>query len=244
MSGFRSAAAALLLGVASTLLLHPALAQPVTYINNIAPFVYTENNVQQGVVHELVHLLAKRRGYDGAILATPLKRRVAQLGAQSDTFGVIWRQPDNETDFTWLFKLLDDQVVLMTTSDSKADISSVASAKNLRIGVILGSPAETMARRLGFAHIEPISNVESNASKMQVKRIDAWLGLASVAAYAGHAGNGSVKFRRGPVVGTASLYFACGRRCDQSEARKWTEAYNGMKADGTLAAVLAKYHFH
>jgi len=237
----RFSTAALLFGAACALS-SLAQAQPTVYINNLAPFVYTENGAQQGVVYELMQLLARRRAYQGAIIAAPIKRRAAQLDAQADSFGVLWRMPDNESDFTWLFRLLDDPIRLLARSDSTVDISSIDKARNLHIGVILGGPSESVARRLGFTHIEAIASVNSNALKLQARRIDAWLGIESLATYAER--DGGMQFRRGPVVGSASLYFACGRQCSASEAQKWTEAYNSIKADGSMNAILLKYHFH
>jgi len=228
---------------ATLLPLNGRAAEDIVYINNLGPFYYLDGT-EKGVSYELIHRLAERRAYQGVIEAVPLKRRMTMLLNSPKAFGVLWREPAVESRFTWLFKILEDRVILMTLRKSPVNVDSLEAARRLRIGVVLGSPAEALARSVGFTHIEATSSAAGNIKKLAMGRIDAWIGFDSVAEFDENRGLDRVsELRRGMTIGKVDLYFACGSPCDEAQALRWKEAYHALTKDGTVKTILEKYRF-
>ncbi|WP_295994023.1 ABC transporter substrate-binding protein [Rugamonas sp.] len=221
-----------------------AAGMPPVYINNLAPFAYEDHGVMKGVIYDLVVDIARRAGAGGSVDAVPFKRITARLGDKPNTYGVIWRQPENEASYTWIVKLLDERMMLVAASGSGVDISSVAAARHLRAGVVLGSPADVIAHRLGFDHIEAVGNAESNARKLAAGRIDVWLAVPGVVNYGRQrsgAAMGGVRF--GAQIEPVSMYLACTQPCDQADVAKLRAIFDAMTQDGSYARILRQYHY-
>lgn len=217
-------------------------ATPV-YINNIAPFSYLENGRETGLVYDLLDQMATHAGMRSSIsiTAVPFKRIAMQLGLRQQSLGAIWRQPEVEQSYTWVLKLLEEPIMLVARSDTLADLSSMDTAKKLRVGVLLGSPAEIIARRLGFEHIEVTTSAASNASKLQRGRIDAWLAVPSVVAAAQRQIGDDLPLRFGPPIEKIAMYLICATQCKDVDLERWKRADLAMKKDGSYARVIDKY---
>src|SRR5471032_3347650 len=146
------------------------------YINNAPPYSYVDEGREAGLVYDLLDQMAARAGFRSHISSVPFKRIAVQLSMQPSSLAAIWRQPEVELSYIWIVKLLEEPAILVARSDTAGDISSIDAARKLRVGVVLGSPAELIARRLGFQHIEVSTSAVSNARKLDRGRIDAWLG--------------------------------------------------------------------
>lgn len=217
---------------------------PPVYINNLAPFAYDDHGVMKGVIYDLIVEIARRAGSGASVDPMPFKRITARLSDKPNTFGVIWRQPENEASYTWIIKLLDERMMLVAASGSGADISSVAAARHLRAGVVLGSPADVIAHRLGFEHIEAVGSAESNARKLAAGRIDVWLAVPGVVNYGEQrigATMSSVRF--GAQIEPVSMYLACTPQCDQADVASLRASFDAMSKDGSYARILRQYHY-
>lgn len=233
-------------GVASALAalaMAPARAsEPVElYINNAAPYSYLENGQETGLVHDLLDSMAMHAGVPSVIRPLPFKRLAMQLATQQNALGAVWRQPEVEQSYIWMVKLLDEPVVLAARQDSTVNISSVAAARTLRVGVLLGSPAEIIARRMGFAHIETATSTESNVIKLRRGRIDAWLAVPSVIAAAQQRTASTMPVRFGPPIEHISMYLSCAAPCKASDLDRWKSADLAMKQDGSHKRIFKKY---
>src|SRR5471030_671277 len=204
--------------------LAPACAAdlPPVYINNLAPFAYEDHGVMKGVIYDLVNEIARRAG----------------------ALAVVWRQPENADSYTWIVKLLDERMMLVASRDSHVDISSIAAARHLRAGVVLGSPADVIAHRLGFEHIEAVSTAESNALKLAAGHIDVWLAVPGVVDYGQRRiGADPSAVRYGAQIEPVSMYLACAQRCDKTEAARLRAIVDAMIKDGSYARILHQYHY-
>src|SRR5471032_3493968 len=87
--------------------LAPACAadMPPVYINNLAPFAYDDHGVMKGVIYDLISEIARRAGAGAAVTPLPFKRITTLLSDHPDALAVVWRQPENETRYTWIAKL-------------------------------------------------------------------------------------------------------------------------------------------
>jgi len=217
---------------------------PPVYINNLAPFAYDDHGVMKGVIYDLISEIARRAGTGNTVNPMPFKRITARLSEHPEALAAVWRQPENEANYTWIAKLLDERMMLVASRDSHVDIASIDAARHLRAGVVLGSPADVIAHRLGFEHIEAVASAESNARKLAAGHIDVWLVVPGVADYGQRRiGSDSSAIRYGAQVEPVSMYLACAQRCDKTEAARLRAIVDAMTKDGSYARILRQYHY-
>lgn len=228
----------------SALAMSPAagLDEVQLYINNVPPFSYLDEGRAAGLVYELLDQIAERVGMRSSINSVPFKRIAVQLTLRQTSLAAIWRQPEVEASYIWIVKLLEEPVILAARSDTVVDISSIDAAKKLRVGVVLGSPAELIARRLGFLHIEVTTSAVSNALKLQQGRIDAWIAVPSVIAAAQQQIRSNIRaLRFGPPIEKIAMYLSCAAPCNDIDVERWKRATMVIKKDGTYARIVAQY---
>lgn len=222
----------------------------VVYSTNIAPFFYTHDDAAHGdaprpgmgAINELLTLAAREAGRPLDIRALPFKRLQALLDTRPQTLAVMWRLPEFEHSRVWVSKLLTEQLVVLLRNDSVLETSDPAALRQLRIGVVLGGPAEMAVRRLGFTHIETAATAESNVRKLAVGRIDAWVGFRSVANATLHQmGSSMDAVRVGPVLQNMDLYLTCGLHCDEQEVSRWRTAFALLRKAGRQQSLLGRY---
>lgn len=219
-----------------------ALDAPQLYINDAPPFSYVAEGREAGLVYELLDQMAAHAGIRSSISSVPFKRIAVQLNLRPNSLGAMWRQPEVELSYTWILKLLEESAMLVARSDTVGDISSIDAARKLRVGVVLGSPAEVIARRLGFQHIEVATNAASNARKLQLGRIDAWIAVPSVIAAAQlQIGSDLGALRFGPPIEKIAMYLSCAAHCKDIDIDRWRRAAWAMKKDGSYARIVDKY---
>jgi len=221
-----------------------AHAEVQLYVDDVPPYFYREDGAEKGVFYDVLKQLSSRLGHTGPISALPLARELEVVRRSPEALGMVARMPEREASYTWLFKVLDEEIVMITTADSKVDISSPTSARQLRVGVLRGSPSESTARKLGYTNLAPVARSEENAGKLAIGRIDAWIAVWPVAMYAQkQAGLELGKLRRGAVLGSFGFYCAASRQFDQAEAQRWRSAFNQMLVDGSYARILHNYDY-
>jgi polar amino acid transport system substrate-binding protein len=220
-----------------------ARAEETLLVANVVPFIFSEENATKGVLYEIVHEAAMRVGHSGAVTPMPPRRQAQLARRNADTLTTLLYAPNRQFEYTWLFKLLDDDVVLVSNASTEVDISSVEAARHLRIGVVLGGPSEALVRRLGFSHIEAVANVESNARKLAMGRIDAWAVARGTLSYAQKRFQGLPPWQTGAVLGEYSIYFGGAPGMEPERINLWRQAFESMKRDGRYASILRTYQY-
>ena len=229
------ACAALLAGAA-------ARAETALYVGNIAPYSYPPEHLERGVLFDLLHEMALRAGHSGAVQVVPLRREIEILRINNDALGVLARVPDREAHYRWIVPLLREHALVITSAGSHVDISTLDAARRLRVGVLLGGPAESAARRFGFTHIEATTSVANNARKLAVGRLDALVVLGGVAAVKDVAGK-SQRWRDGVVLETTAIYLTGNPGFDAARAQAWQAAFKTMRQDGSYQRIVGHYHY-
>ncbi|MFA9217863.1 MAG: substrate-binding periplasmic protein [Sphingomonadaceae bacterium] len=212
------------------------------YIDRVPPLSFVVDGEQRGLLWDLTQELAHRVDYHGPVTPLPLKRQRILLSMQNDVIGTMWRYPENEEHYRWWVKLFDFSFYMVAAPDSTVDISSVAAARRLRVGVILGSPAEVLVRRLGFQHIETSALAEANARKLALGRIDIWVATPAVLhAVQASAGSQLGKPRVGAELGRLGLYLVSAPGFDPQQGAQWAAAFAAMQKDGSYLQIMHKY---
>jgi polar amino acid transport system substrate-binding protein len=219
-----------------------ANSEPVVYVDGVDPMAYSENGKQQGLLFELMSEMAHRVNHTGPIAPMPLKRQRVLLQSRQDAIGTLWRFPEIEGQYIWWVKLFDSSFYMVAARGSTVDISSIGAALDLRVGVILGSPAEVLARRAGFRNIQTSVTAESNARKLALGRIDVWIATPRVLRAAQtRLGKALANPRVGEQIGKAGLYLVSSPEFDPREGEKWKSAFEAMQRDGSYARILKKF---
>jgi polar amino acid transport system substrate-binding protein len=215
-----------------------ALSEPEVYVDLVDPLAYSIDGVQQGLLYDLLSEMGRRVHHSRPIVPMPLERQRFLLTNRDDALGTLWRFPEIESNYFWWCKLFDSSFFMVATANSTVDISSVEAAKQLRVGVILGSPAELLARRLGFPNIQTSITAESNARKLTLGRIDIWIATPRVIKAAQTRVEQSLgKVRINRQIGKYGVYLASSPRFDCKVAEKWRLAFESMKKDGSFAMI-------
>ncbi|MYM70211.1 transporter substrate-binding domain-containing protein [Pseudoduganella sp. FT55W] len=221
----------------------PGQSGPVhIYVNGVAPFAYHEQGSYRGLLYDMLAALRARMGGDYLIRPVPLRRAQVMLETEPEALATLARFAETEHRYRWLCKLADDQLVLVTRAGATHDINSLAAARHLRVGVLLGGPAESAARHAGLQKIETVSSAASNARKLASGRIDAWLTARSIAQFEQRGIGGKVEdLRIGPGVQTVSQYLAAPRGMADHEAQKWQNACNALHDNGAFDRIAQNY---
>lgn len=219
------------------------LALPRVLVPDIPPYAYRVEGKVQGVAYDLLSEMAHRVGYAGRVELMPPARIAETVRMHADVIAAMAWTPEQEHDFRWLIKLVDEPIVLVADRQSTFDISSLEAARQLRIGVQAGSPGEQLALTRGFNHVEAVHMPEQNARKLALHRIDAWVAHWSMAQLALQQAGLPLDLRRGLVLGSVNGYLATSLRADPAEIGKWMAAVEAMRRDGSYARIVRHYHF-
>jgi len=222
---------------------HAAPANPAQlYVNGVAPFAYSEQGSYRGLLYDMLAALRTRTGSEHIIRPVPLRRAQVMLETQPGALATLARFAELEHRYRWLCKLAEDQLVLVTRADATHDLSSLAAVRHLRVGVLLGGPAESAARQAGLLRIDTVSAASSNARKLANGRVDAWLTARSIALSEQRGIGGSVnELRIGPGLQTISQYLAAPRDMDDGTAQQWRAACSALQENGTFERIVQHY---
>ena len=217
-------------------------AEPTLYVGNVPPYAFPEGAPQRGLVYDLVRETALRAGHSGKVSVVPLRRQTALPLRQPDAMGSVTRLPEREALYSWNVRLLQERIVLVTRADRSGEIAHLDAARRLRVGVVLGGPAESVARRLGFEHIETTTNTQSNVSKLAVGRVDAIITLGGLfTAGAATQCAACPPLREGLLLEKVDVYLAGASGMEPALARQWRDAFDALRRDGGYARIMQRY---
>ena len=233
------------LAALSALAVAPAAGAEVRLIvDDIGPFSFRDGERIRGVSYDLLREMAARVGHSGTITPVPLARELEMAKRERDVIGTLVRNREREASYTWIVKLFDEQLVIVTMADGTVDASTIEKARPLRVGVIRGGPSEAFAADAGFLRVDPAASAENNANKLVAGRVDAWLTSWGVASHAmQRIGIAPARLRRSAVVQRIPMYLTGAVNLDRAEAERWRGALASMKLDGSYQRILRSYNY-
>lgn len=222
-----------------------AVAEPTMLAGEVAPFSYLREGKVTGLATDLVREMAKRAGHSGKMELVPFGRALKQAETEPDTLiFIIGRNAAREPLYQWVVNLVDEEFVIAASSASQVDISSFEAAAKLRTGVMRASVGANIAKGRGLLNIDETTAEETNAKKLAMGRLDAWVASWNTMLHAQRlAGLNPKELRRGAVALKVGLYLAASKSLDKAEADKWRAAYEAIKKDGTYARILQQYQY-
>lgn len=232
-----------------TLILLLAAALPVhaevqLVAGDVAPYSYKEGGADKGVAYDLLKEMAKRVGHSGKIEMQPFVRALESAKSPGTLAVPIGRNAAREKQYKWIAQLLKEDFVVVASTQSKMDISSLDAIKGLRVGVMRGSVGERIVLDKGFTNVDAAASEEANAKKLDNGRMDIWVGAWNTIINAQRlAGFDVTKLRRGAVAQNIQIYLAADLAFDDAEAAKWVAALEAMKKDGSYQRIVTAYKY-
>jgi polar amino acid transport system substrate-binding protein len=197
--------------------------------------------VDQGLVYEIVSEMAKRIGHTGLIEFVPWGE-AQRIARTQPNIGILalTRTPERENQYRWLARIVTDDLILV--GGQGIDVSSLDKVKDRPVGVLGRSGAEALLRERGFTRIKPQPEEWMNARLMQQRRIDAWLAPRLMVIYAmREVGGNLAALNFGEIVRSSEIYLAASKDLPDAEVRKWEEAFEAVKADGSYQRIVDEY---
>jgi polar amino acid transport system substrate-binding protein len=197
--------------------------------------------VDQGLVYEVVSEMAKRIGHTGLIEFLPWGE-AQRIARTQPNIGILalTRTPERENQYRWLARIVTDDLILV--GGQGIDVSSLDKVKDRPVGVLGRSGAEALLRERGFTRIKPQPEEWMNARLMRQRRIDAWLAPRLMVIYAmREVGGNLAALNFGEIVRSSEIYLAASKDLPDAEVRKWEEAFEAVKADGSYQRIVDEY---
>jgi polar amino acid transport system substrate-binding protein len=194
-----------------------------------------------GVVLEVVREAGKRAGIGLEFSFLPWERAQLETQARNDVLIIPFtRTPSREEHYQWIAPVLEFHTVLVTLANPP---SSIEEARMLVVGYVRGTSFKDEAEQAGFPYVEETNDDVTNAKKLKMGRIGAWIttDLMALGVYR-QAGFDPAELKYGPSLGPVKIsYVAASRDFPKDTARKLASAIDQMRADGSYQAIVKRY---
>lgn len=228
------------------ILLSP-FAQAITLLaGEVPPYVIrAQQGAPTGMAVEVIEEAARRLHEPIEIELMPFARAIQEAQHRP---GVLLLPPvrsqARETMLTWIVPLLDEAFVLASDRRHHPNPLALNEASTLTIGVLRHSLSHSRLQALGAPSLEIVTVERNNADKLALGRIQAWAAAWNTMRYAQQeAGLRLSDLVKGARLAKVPLYLAASPDFPPQEAKRWHDAIQGMRADGSLARILFQYDY-
>ena len=234
-----------LVAIVFLLSVQPGLSAELTILTeNLPPLNYVENGVLVGPSVDIVKEIQRRVGSQEPIQVYPWAR--AYKMALEDENVILFSMTYTKLrydKFKWIGPVAKKRDILVAKKGSGIKINSLEDAKKVnRIGTLRDDTRERLLKSLGFTNLEPVSDEQMNAKKLDLGRIDLWTykkpGLRTVCELAGVDYN---EIEEVYHLREINLDIAFSKKTSDSIVQKWRDAFNEMVADGTIVRIRNKW---
>lgn len=220
-----------------------ALAQTVTVgVYPYPPFGYTENGQQTGYSLDLVSAVVRRAGFTVVVEEVPVMRAVVMLRESHNLLIPATRTPETmeryQAHWPFCFETVS-HVLLLRRASPYTRLEDLP--RSTVIGAFLGYTLKSHLAAQGFTDIQFAGENGQVADMLMLGRVDAWASFQSAAYYLLEAKGipadtvTSIPVMRFPFCVMASL------DTNPEILARLQAAYAEMEADGTRAAIRARY---
>lgn len=224
----------------------PLLSAELTILTeNLPPLNYLEKSELVGPSVEIVREIQRRVGSREEIKVYPWARAYKMALADENVilFGMTYTK-ERHNKFKWVGPLAIKRDILVAKKGSGITIKSLADAKKVkRIGTLRDDTRERLLKKHGFTNLQPVSDEQQNAKKLALGRIDLWTykipGLKTVCNLAGIDHNEMEEVFH---LREIELMIAFSKKTSDSIVQTWRDAFNEIRADGTLLKIQQKWN--
>lgn len=205
------------------------------------PLTTNTGGQSSGVVLEVVSEACRRAGIALEFRFLPWQRAQLETLASNDVLIIPFtRTPSRETQYQWIAPVLEFHTVLVTLAKPP---SSVDEARKLVVGYVRGTSFKDEAEHAGFAYVEETDDDVTNARKLKLGRIGAWMttDLMARGVYR-QAGFDPAELKYGPTLGPVKVsWVAASHEFPKEIAAKIADTIDRMRADGSYQAIVRRY---
>jgi polar amino acid transport system substrate-binding protein len=224
----------------------PALSAELTILTeNLPPLNYVENGVLVGPSVDIVREIQRRVGSHEEIKVYPWARAYKMALEEENVvlFSMTYTKVRYDK-FKWIGPVAKKRDILVAKKGSGIRINSLEDAKKVkRIGTLRDDTRERLLKSQGFTNLEPVSDEQMNAQKLDLGRIDLWTykkpGLRTVCDLAGVDYNEMEEVYNLREIGVS---IAFSKKTSDSIVQKWRNAFDEMAADGTIMKIRKKWN--
>ena len=212
---------------------------------NLPPLNYVDNGVLVGPSVEIVKEIQKKVGSKEPIQVYPWSRayKMAEEEENVVLFGMTYTKVRKDK-FKWVGPLAVKRDILVARKDSGITISSLEDAKEVkRIGILLDDTRGRLLASNGFTNLEPVSDEQLNAKKLDLGRLDLWAykipGLRTVCDL---AGVDHTQFKEVYHLREIELMIAFSKKTSNTIVKEWQNAFDELTKDGTILKIRKKWN--
>lgn len=231
----------------------PAFAQTVLQgvTEQYAPYTYEKDGRATGIITEIVEAMSAKAGMTIEISLYPWARAYKTALEQPNTLIFsIFRSPEREEQFYWIGPVIPPAQIGLYKLKERADIrlSSLEDAKKYLTSVVRNTIFHTYLLEHGFEegkHIDLQADPGQNLKLLLFKRVD----FVFAEEFENAALLDSLELRPDVMEEAlplpelnADFYVAVSKQTPEETAQKLRAAFEAIQADGTVAAILNKYH--
>ncbi len=206
------------------------------------PLSYTLNGNPSGVAVEIVRNIQKILNTNEEIYIYPWARGYITLQKQPNVvlFSTT-RTMRRENMFKWVGPIVEKRFSFYAKKGSKIIINNLEDAKKYHIGVVRSSNNEQFLVSNGFKKLSSFTEEKKNFELLRFDRIDLW--------YTDNAQASALMSRLSLeglaeeiyVVHKSRSYYAFNLSISDSIVKKWQDALDDLRKDGTVLNILKKY---
>lgn len=221
-----------------------AFAKVTAITEDLRPLNYTEGGSLKGPAVEIVFAIQKKLGGAPDVKVYPWARgyKLVQTQPNIALFSTT-RTPQRERMFKWVGPLAVKKWMFFAKKGSGITIASINDAKDVKsIGVVRADVSEQDLTSKGFKNLYKVSKQELVFKMLMAERIDlAYTSAITAKMTCQSAGVDWNNVEPVYTVKSAKLYIAFSKSTPDATVRKWQNAYNQLKADGTIRNIYKKY---
>ena len=226
--------------------IHAAELTAVTEM--LPPLNYEEQGVVTGYSTELLQAMLQAAGLSAPVSMLPWARAYHTALTQPNTliYSIV-RTDEREPLFNWIGPISRRQIFLFKLRARKdIEVSTLADARNYRIGAVREMAATQQLLRQGFQldeNLDLAPTDESNVKKLFLHRVDLIITLDWSAYFlAKQIGHSAAELE--PVLlldNSHAYYFALSKQSDATLTDRLNQAFDKVRASGQLDNLRSKY---
>jgi polar amino acid transport system substrate-binding protein len=198
-----------------------------------------------GMVCDLLRDMARRLGYRRSPDLYPLPRAMMVAAAGPGiVMAPLARTPAREHSYQWLVHLFDEEFVVVAKRGTRADISTLDQVSHLQVGVVREGVVAEIVKDQQWLGLQLATHDVTNARKLDLGRIDAWIGpWNGILSTQRAAGLRTEDLRRGMLLSRTGVYLVGSPDLDPAVGAAWRKAFSAMVRDGSYARILQQHGF-
>ncbi|WP_176758673.1 substrate-binding periplasmic protein [Limimonas halophila] len=211
---------------------------------DIPPYSIKDGETQ-GFVAEVAKEIARRVGQSPELNYSSWSRVYKAIQTQPNRLlAPIARTPQREEKLTWVVPVYPDRMVVMTYGEDAEKLSLKEAAEKGMVGVQQDSLMHELAKKRGIdaSNLDISGDTATPARKLAAGRIDAWLVLESMAMMTmKQEGIDPGPAKIGEVIKEFTIYIGGSPDLPDQVVKRWRDAFEAMKKDGTYAEIMSMY---